>query len=85
MVRNCGATTGYVTHINIVPTSDAMSPRLTGVVDNGEVFVTCGYLDVDVEWRSVAQLVIRHPALKNECGGQRLTEFQGTKIVYELK
>jgi hypothetical protein len=49
-VRNCGATTAYVTHLNIRRRSNSLRPGLDGAVRNGEIVSIKGNEAVKVTW-----------------------------------
>ena len=49
-VRNCGATTGYVTHINLRDAGEAFVADQNGVISTGEVVSLEGNPRVHVTW-----------------------------------
>jgi hypothetical protein len=56
--RNCGATTGYVTHINLRLASDADRPDTHGVINDGQVLVANGQMPIEIRWIDGTNLVI---------------------------
>jgi hypothetical protein len=68
MVRNCGATTSYVTHVNLRSSKSQFKPGfLDGTIKEGEV-TTVGNYDGKVLfcWRSSQQLNIEYPTPESE-------------------
>ena len=73
-IRDCGATTGYSTHVSVVGAS--------GILDNepGNIFVVEGKRPVTVSWGADNHLVVG-------AGGsgkvfKKLDEFEGVTIEY---
>jgi hypothetical protein len=60
-LRNCGATTPIVTHVNLRETSHPFSSTLHGTIDEGEVFVRRGEGSVKLVWKDASHLVIECP------------------------
>jgi hypothetical protein len=58
-VRNCGATTGYVTHINLRGTGDAFVPDSHGVIKSGEVVSMDGNPHITLNWRGDEDLEVK--------------------------
>ena len=57
-VRNCGATTGYVTHVNLRGAGDAFVPDSHGVIRAGEVVSVGGNPRVALNWTDDADLEV---------------------------
>ena len=57
-VRNCGATTGYVTHVNLRGAADAFVPDAHGVIRGGEVVAMDGNPRVALNWAGDADLEV---------------------------
>lgn len=57
-VRNCGATTGYVTHVNLRGASDAFVPDSHGVIRAGEVISMDGNPRVALNWTGDTDLEV---------------------------
>jgi len=57
-VRGCGGTTGYVTHVNLRKTTDALVPDRSGVITAGEVVTTDGVASVTTRWVGNAKLEV---------------------------
>jgi hypothetical protein len=57
-VRNCGATTGYVTHVNLRGAGDAFIPDGHGVIRAGEVISMDGNPRVALNWTDDADLEV---------------------------
>ena len=65
MRRNCGATTSYVAHINLRPTSINFRPGfLDGTVKDGEVFTSSKYSGDRFCWSAPHKLSIGYPQVK---------------------
>lgn len=60
-LRNCGATTDYVTHINIRNTNAVDKPDNQGVITAGEVFTIPGKQNIMATWKDSANLEIHIP------------------------
>src|SRR5262249_43279354 len=60
-VRNCGATTKYVSHVNLRKTSDSYPKDQYGVIRVGEVFSVGGKPRTEVLWVSDTELKIKVP------------------------
>ena len=64
MVRNCGATTRYVSHINLRSTTAKFRPGfLDGVITDGEVFTSTDYSGDRFCWSKPHKLSIGYPDL----------------------
>jgi hypothetical protein len=57
-VRNCGATTGYITHVNLRGAGDAFVPDGHGVIRAGEVVSMDGNPRVALNWTGDADLEV---------------------------
>ena len=58
-VRNCGATTSYVTHVNLRKITDVFIADRRGVIDTGEVVATDGVALVTPRWLKGTELEVR--------------------------
>jgi hypothetical protein len=59
--RNCGATTDFVTHVNLHTAGDAIIPDPDGVIHEGEVFLEVGQKNIGVQWTSEHDLALTAP------------------------
>jgi hypothetical protein len=57
-VRNCGATTPYVTHLNLREVGENFKPDSNGVIVEGEVYTVKGQAEIKVSWSSESSLLI---------------------------
>jgi hypothetical protein len=57
--RNCGATTGFVTHINLRLSTHADRPDNHGVVSVGQVLIANGQPQIRMEWEGDNTVVVR--------------------------
>ncbi|MGH8454337.1 MAG: DUF5412 family protein [Nevskiales bacterium] len=64
-IRNCGATTGYVTHVNVRRHDEEFSADSSGVIRQGGVFLVKGSEKTKIEWR-IGELEILY-------GGEKVT------------
>jgi hypothetical protein len=58
-VRNCGATTSYVTHVNVHRTSKSLRAAWDGAVREGEVVSIKGNDRVNVKWLNPRSVEVR--------------------------
>ena len=58
-VRGCGATTGYVTHVNLRKATDVFMADRGGVITGGEVVTTEGVALVKPRWVQNTELEVR--------------------------
>ena len=64
MTRNCGATTPYVSHINLRPaTSNFRADSFDGVINEGEVFTSSKYSGTRFCWSKADKLSIGYSEL----------------------
>jgi hypothetical protein len=61
LIRNCGATTPFATHVNLRETSRAFSSTRYGTIEEGEVFRRKGEGWVKLVWTDATHLVIQCP------------------------
>ena len=73
-IRDCGATTGYSTHVSIVASSGKLHN------EPGNVFVVDGKRPVSVGWRADDHLVIDTAGSGDVF--KNLREFEGVNIEY---
>lgn len=59
IIRNCGATTNYVTHINLRHVGESIPVGTEGVVSLGEVLLMDGQPQIKMFWRDDVHLEIR--------------------------
>jgi hypothetical protein len=65
MTRNCGATTRYVSHINLRPTrSKFHSDFWSGAISDGEIFTSSEVSDVRFCWSKPHKLSMDYPGLR---------------------
>ena len=58
-VRSCGATTGYVTHVNLRKTTDVFLADRSGVITAGQVVSTDGVALATLKWLKDTELEVR--------------------------
>ena len=58
-VRDCGATTGYVTHVNLRKATDVFMADRGGVIATGQVVTIKGVALVTAKWVKNAELEVR--------------------------
>jgi hypothetical protein len=64
MIRNCGATTSYVGHINLRESSSAFHPDFLGdTISDGQVFSSSKYSGTRFCWSKPHKLSIGYPKL----------------------
>jgi hypothetical protein len=56
--RNCGATTGFVSHVNMRAHSDSFSVNPTGTITGGQVFIIEGRPVIELVWKDETHLEI---------------------------
>jgi len=59
-VRDCGATTGYMTHVNLLSKWDYFNTRWIGTIDQGLVFGNGCLSKVDLVWIDDSHLEISY-------------------------
>src|SRR5688572_3575620 len=59
--RNCGATTGFVSHLNIRSRSHSFSLNSAGTITDGEVFTTNGQHKIELSWKDDSHLDVVCP------------------------
>src|SRR5688572_21284493 len=59
-VRNCGATTGYLTHVNFRPRWTWFNPDWVGTIKQNQVFANSCWSRIDFVWRDNAHLDIQY-------------------------
>jgi hypothetical protein len=59
-VRNGGATTGYLTHVNIRSKWSYFNPAWYGTISQGEVFKIECWCEIDPVWTDDSHLLIRY-------------------------
>lgn len=55
-VRNCGATTGYVTHVNLAKKDDVVDPDFYGTIKEGEILTLEDKPEILMKWHSPTEL-----------------------------
>ncbi len=78
-VRNCGATTGFVSHVNIHRSKTRVHANKVGVIDDGEVLVVAGEPYLEIKWTGPRSLEIRVESTKVF---KKLPSFDGVRILY---
>jgi hypothetical protein len=58
-VRNCGATTGFVSHVNIRPKQVSFRVNKSGTIDDGCVYLSDYGADTSLHWNGARHLAIR--------------------------
>jgi hypothetical protein len=56
--RNCGATTGFVTHINLRRASDAVRTEANGTISKDQILLANGSPVIKLHWLDDANLVL---------------------------
>lgn len=82
--RNCGATTSFVTHINLRPTGGSYSIGSSGAIYDGEVFVVRGRHEVDILWEAGEILRVRCETCKQDDVFKSAPRWKFVTITYEL-
>ena len=59
-VRSCGATTGWLTHVNLRSRWDYFNTKWTGGVFQGQVFSVDCWTNVNLVWKDNSHLEIQH-------------------------
>lgn len=75
-VRNCGATTGYVTHV-------AVRWRSSEQTDQDLVFTVHARQEVKLEWLNDHILRLSCPNCTDDLVGRRVTKLGGVTILYD--
>lgn len=57
--RNCGATTGYVTHVNLRLASDTYRPDEHGSITDGQVLGAKGTPSIEMHWTDGTELILK--------------------------
>ena len=83
MKRNCGATTGFATHVNIVDGDAQPSYRSSGAAWDGEVITFCDIATPDVRWSSDTDVTISYPAELDGCAIKRAPRQKGIAVSYQ--
>ncbi len=76
--RNCGATTDYVTLVNLQKRSFRFDP------DDGVLFATDGAFDVTVRWSGPDTLVISCPTCSRKIIARQVVALGDLNIIYEI-
>jgi hypothetical protein len=58
-VRNCGATTGFLTHVNLRSRWDYFNLAWYGVINEGQVFSVSNWNKVNLVWKDNSNLEIQ--------------------------
>lgn len=86
MVRNCGATTGYVTHVNLfAPKDGPPKPAFTGTVKEGQALVLCDQVPVEMTWDGPSRLTLRYPGPSAECGFKQIERLGAIQIEHQAQ
>ena len=56
--RNCGATTPYITHLNLRESGEDFKPNSNGVIVQGEVYTVKGQSEIKVTWSTELSILI---------------------------
>lgn len=70
-VRNCGATTGYLTHVNLHPYWSWFNTEWVGTIRQGQVFANTCYSDVKLVWLSNSNLEIQYESCSKGLNDRR--------------
>ena len=86
-VRNCGATTGYITHVNLKSTWSYFNTTWVGTIRQGEVFGNACEQDVRLVWVEESNLEIEYVRCPAADGRENLpdpmyNEWKGVNITY---
>lgn len=58
LIRNCGTTAGYVTHVNVRKMGSRLTPNANGVIDVGNVWNAEGQLALKIYWKDDSVLEV---------------------------
>lgn len=86
-VRSCGATTGWVTHVNLRSKWSYFNPEWTGTIKDGEVFANDCWSKVSPVWKDNWNLEIQYErcAVRESDRGQAFMKqsfWKGVNITY---
>jgi hypothetical protein len=86
-IRSCGATTGWLTHVNLRSRWGYFNPRWEGIIRQDEVFSISCWSRVNLVWKDNANLEIQHPDCKRCDNGQdgasrERNSWRGITITY---
>ena len=70
--RNCGATTGFVTHVNLRSLWDYFNTEWPGTITQGLVFSICCNTEVKLLWRNDSHLEIQYRSCKRPDESHRI-------------
>lgn len=76
--RNCGATTDFVTRVNVQSRSERFHP------DEGLVFVASGSFDVSVAWTGARTLVINCPRCSRHEVARQVVVLGSIDVAYKI-
>jgi hypothetical protein len=87
-IRNCGATTGYLTHVNLKSTWSYFNTAWVGTISQGEVFGNGCERDVRLVWIDESNLEITYVRCPTIEGEEHLPyskhgEWNGVTITYQ--
>ena len=86
-IRSCGATTGWLTHVNLRSRWGYFNPTWQGTIRQDEVFSIRCRSKVNLVWRDNSNLEIQHPDCKTCDDGQdgaslERNTWRGINITY---
>lgn len=80
--RNCGATTGFVTHVNLRLRSDVFHSDGNGTIKDGEIFVVRGQPAVTLTWSDQARLTVECTRCLSESIFKQEKQWKDVAITY---
>lgn len=86
-VRNCGATTDYLTHANLISRWRWFNTSWVGTITDGQVFANDCWSKVDFVWKDNANLEIRYERCAprkdgKEAAFMKESSWEGINISY---
>lgn len=87
-IRNCGATTGLITHVNLRSGWSYFNPTLVGMIDEGQVFTNdCGS-KVNLVWIDSSHLEIQYERCARRSDGKdraflKAGSWKKVKVTYQ--
>jgi hypothetical protein len=83
--RDCGATTDFVTHVNLRHSDKRLAVDGKGTITQGEVFTFSGRAALELQWQSDTKFQIACDGCPEKYIFKRDQVWNGIELVYSLK
>ena len=86
-VRGCGATTGFLTHVNLRSRWRWFNPNWVGAIEDGQVFANSCWSKVNLVWKDNSNLEIQYwrcdlPNRNGDPAWMKESSWKGINISY---